>query len=214
MWREIAGDGLTIDNLRYNGDVLDDYRDMPGPRPDEHNDRWPFWVDRDDIRQVWFRVPSGPEQGAFREVPWVHRDQVPVPFSDDVAQEAKRRITAAKGRVEDMPAVLAQMLAGWETGQVTGRREHALALRSARVAQANRDAAKTGPKAVEALFAPDPDPTDRPAGPTRKARGRLAVVPDPTPAVTGDADEDEDLAGDDTLTDDDASADDALTSLW
>jgi hypothetical protein len=113
-----------------------------------------------------------------------------------------------------MPAVLAEMLAGWETGQVTGRREHALALRSASVAKASRDATKTGPKAVEALFPPDPEKdATTPAAPTRRSRGRLVAVPDPTP-VTGDADEDEDLAADDTLTDDDTTADDALASLW
>jgi len=215
-WREIAGDGLTISNLRYNGEALDDYRDMPGPRPHEHKDRWPFWVDRDDIRQVWFRVPSGPQQGMFREVPWVHRDQVTVPFSDDVALEAKRRIAAAKGRPEDMPSVLAEMLAGWETGQVTGRREHGLALRQARAAKIQRDGAKTAPKAVEVLFPADSKTTDGPAPAARKDRGRLAVVPDPEP-VTGDADEDADLADDDTMTDGDTETDgdgDALASLW
>jgi transposase InsO family protein len=213
QWREISRDGLTI-GLRYNADVLNDYRDLPGPRPDEHRDRWPFWVDPDDLRQVWFRIPDGPRRGEFAEVPWVHRDRVDAPFSDDVLVEAKKRVVARLGRngnVENVADMLQTMLDGWDAGAVGSRREHRLALRNARARDDESKRKPVTPKAVAAAFPTAHDDTDDDttssavvtAG-TAPGRPLLAAVPDPPVC---DDDEDADIEDDFDITDDDADGD-------
>ena len=195
VWREIAGDGLTVDNLRYNGPALDDHRDMPGPRPDEHNDRWPFWMDPDDVRQVWFRVPDGPGRGSFVDVPWEHRDRVKSAFGDEVLDEGKRIVVERGLTPQDLPGVIAEMMEGWETGPVEARRAHRLALRHHRTVEEQRRKKRATPKAVAKVFVPAPDDAEPATTPTRR-RGPLAVVP---ALPVGDDDEDFELSGDDDV---------------
>ncbi len=211
-WREIAGDGITIRNFRYNGPGLDDYRDMPGPRPVEHRDRWPFWTDPDDIRQVWFRVPDGPRKGEFVPVPWEHRDQVPGPFGDDVGLEAKRRVVAGNRPTEDLPLVIAEMLAGWEEGTVNGRREHRVALRNAktRVETEKARGRRVTPRAFTAVF--PADAPDVPQSGQTARRAPLAAVP-PLVEPVGDDDEDIEIADLDPAQEPDGYYDDALGDL-
>ena len=57
-WRTIQHYGVEIGGQRYDGPGLNDYRGTRSPYGGAHPGKWPFMVDRDDIRTVYFRDPT------------------------------------------------------------------------------------------------------------------------------------------------------------
>ena len=68
-WRTIQHYGVEIDGQRYDGPGLNDYRGTRSPYGGAHPGKWPFMVDRDDIRTVYFRDPA---TGAWHRLEWEH----------------------------------------------------------------------------------------------------------------------------------------------
>jgi transposase InsO family protein len=55
--RTIQHYGVEVDGLRYNGPVLDGYRNAPSPYPG-FGRQWPIHVNPDDVRFVYFQDPA------------------------------------------------------------------------------------------------------------------------------------------------------------
>jgi putative transposase len=147
-WRTIQHYGVEVGGLRYNGAALDGYRNAESPYGGLHPGKWPVRVNPDDVRYIYFCDPDG---GAWHRLEWEHAPGLGTPFSAEAARYA-RRLAACQDRWPDPQAALAGLLARWDQGMVTGRRERRMAARLAA-----EHAALTVPDAAEAE-SPGPQP--------------------------------------------------------
>jgi hypothetical protein len=88
---------------------------------------WPVRVNPDDVRYIYFHDPDG---GSWHRLEWEHAPGLGTPFSAEAARYA-RRLAARQDRWPDPQAALAGLLARWDQGVVTGRRERRMAIRLA-----------------------------------------------------------------------------------
>ena len=126
-WRTIQHYGVEIDGQRYDGPGINDHRGTKSPYGGAHPGKWPFLVDRDDIRAVYFRDPTS---GAWSRLEWEHAAGIDAPFSADAARYV-RTLAAHTNRHVDPQQGVQDLLADWAAGEVTSRRDRNLALRLA-----------------------------------------------------------------------------------
>jgi Mu transposase, C-terminal len=164
-WRTIQHYGVEVDGLRYNGEGLDLYRNQKSPYSGVRAGKWPIRVNPDDVRCAWFQDPAG---GAWHRLDWEHAAGLGTPFSAEAALHA-RRLAARQGGWPDQARALEELLARWDQGVVTGRRERGMAARLA----AER-------AALPAVGGPRPDPApdaDAGDGPGTAALPGAAELP-------------------------------------
>ncbi|MFH9710167.1 helix-turn-helix domain-containing protein [Streptomyces luteogriseus] len=123
--RTIQHYGVEVDGLRYNGPVLDGYRNAPSPYGGGFGKQWPIHVNPDDVRFVYFQDP---DDASWHALQWEHAPALTMPFSGEAAAYA-RRLAARQGRHVDAAQALAGLLARWDQGMVTDRRERRMAVR-------------------------------------------------------------------------------------
>jgi len=140
-WRTIQHYGVEVGGLRYNGAALDGYRNAESPYGGLHPGKWPVRVNPDDVRYIYFCDPAG---GSWHRLEWEHAPGLGTPFSAEAARYA-RRLAARQDRWPDPQAALAGLLARWDQGMVSGRRERRMAVRLAA-----EHAAPAVPEAAEA----------------------------------------------------------------
>jgi putative transposase len=126
-WRTIQHYGIEVGGLRYNGAALDGYRNAESPYGGLHPGKWPVRVNPDDVRYIYFHDPDG---DSWHRLEWEHAPGLGTPFSAEAARYA-RRLAARQDRWPDPEAALAGLLARWDQGMVTGRRERRMAARLA-----------------------------------------------------------------------------------
>jgi len=124
-WRTIQHYGVEIDGRRYNGPALDGYRNAPSPYRGVAAGKWPVRVNDDDVRFVYFQDP---DEGGWHRLEWEHAPMLGTPFSAEAAHYA-RTLATRTDRFADPNTALAQVLARWQTGAVTDRRERRMAAR-------------------------------------------------------------------------------------
>lgn len=157
-WRKINHYGVDVDGLRYNADVLAEYRNVPSPYQDRGG-QWPFKRDPRDISVIYFLDPSMDE---WVEVPR-HKPRVEGrPFDENTLAYAKTLVMERLGstrhaRMEAISRELDDLLDRQDALASESKREHRLAAR--RVMQAKnaaRDRARAGvPEPAATLQAPD-----------------------------------------------------------
>ncbi len=76
-WRTIQHYGIELHGLRYNGPVLNPYRNRTSPHTGVHVGRWPVRYDPDDISKVYFCDPA---DRSWHTLVWEHADDIGVPF--------------------------------------------------------------------------------------------------------------------------------------
>ena len=126
-WRTIQHYGVEIDGQRYDGPGINDHRGMKSPYGGAHPGKWPFLVDRDDIRTVFFRDPTTKQ---WHQLGWEHTANIDAPFSADAAAYV-RALGAKTQRHVDPQQAVQDLLSDWAAGEVTSRRDRNLALRLA-----------------------------------------------------------------------------------
>nr|WP_238350851.1 helix-turn-helix domain-containing protein [Kribbella shirazensis] len=180
--RTIQHYGVEVDGLRYNGAVLDGYRNATSPYGGAFAGRWPIRVNPDDVRFVYFQDPT---DDSWHRLAWEHAPALSMPFSADAAAYA-RRLAARQGRHIDTAQALADLLGRWEQGMVTDRRERRIAARLSAERAAltlpvlpEQDARPTPPAMSEGLA----DLAEVEASPLR-------LVPDP---LAGDGDDEDEI---------------------
>ncbi|MFI0224213.1 Mu transposase C-terminal domain-containing protein [Streptomyces lydicus] len=168
--RTIQHYGVEVDGLRYNGPALDGYRNEKSPYGGLLSDRWPIRVHPDDVRFVYFQDPA---DDSWHRLEWEHAPALNTAFSAEAAAHA-RRLSLRRGRHLDASEALAELLARWDQGMVTDRRERRMALRLS----------------AERAAVPLPRlPEEEPHTPVSTAR--LHLVPEPS--VTSDLDEEDEI---------------------
>lgn len=164
--RRIQHYGVDVDGLRYNGAVLDGYRNAVSPHGGLYSGRWPIRVNPDDMRFVYFHDPA---DGSWHALQWEHAPALDTPFSGEAAAYA-RRLAARAGRHAGASQALAQLLARWDQGMVTDRRERRMAVRLS--AERNALVLPTEPGPHLAVVAAGPHPLrPNPLGPGRDELG-------------------------------------------
>jgi hypothetical protein len=123
--RSIQHYGVEADGLRYNGPALDPYRNTQSPYGGEYGGRWPIRINPDDVRYAYFQDPA---DGSWHRLDWEHAAGLGTPFSGEAAKYA-RQLAARGDRWPNREAALGELLARWEQGMVTGRRERRMAIR-------------------------------------------------------------------------------------
>ncbi len=125
--RTIQHYGVEVGGLRYNGPALDPYRNSESPYGGRYAGRWPVRVNPDDVRWAWFMDPA---DDSWHRLEWEHAAGLGTPFSGEAARYA-RQLAARHDRHPDAEQALARLLARWDQGMVTGRRERRMAIRLA-----------------------------------------------------------------------------------
>ncbi|GAB3495015.1 helix-turn-helix domain-containing protein [Flexivirga lutea] len=149
-WRKIHHYGVELLGRRYDGPALNPYRGMKSTYGGEHTGAWPFMVNRDDVRSVFFKDPA---DGVWHRLEWEHAAALDAPFSAEAA-DFTRRLSVQQQRFVDPDEALGALLADWAHGEVTERRDRNLAIRLS----AQRAAATTGQSPGDD---PTQDPRDR-----------------------------------------------------
>ena len=125
--RTIQHYGVEVGGLRYDGPALDPYRNAGSPFGGQYAGKWPIRVNPDDVRYAYFQDPA---DGCWHRLDWEHAAGLGTPFSGEAARYA-RRLAARSGRWPDAGQALGELLARWDQGMVTGRRERRMAVRLA-----------------------------------------------------------------------------------
>lgn len=139
-WRTIHHYGIEIDSRRYDGPAITPYRNERSHYRGKYPGKWPFYVDRDDIRYVHFKDPA---DGTWHELEWEHAHYLDAPFSDEAAEFTKR-ISQRERRFTDPQTAVAELLKDWSKQEVTDRRDRNLAKRlsASRAEQNSSNASK------------------------------------------------------------------------
>lgn len=178
-YRTIQHYGIEVGGLRYDGAVLNGYRNTTSPYGGVHAGKWPVRVNPDDVRCIYFQDPAG---NTWHRLDWEHAALLGTPFSGEAARYA-RRLAARSGRWPDAGQALRELLERWDKGVVTGRRERRMAARlAAERAAIPWDEPGSNPEQTPGPAAADPE----------TATGRLRVVHD----VAGDDDAEEEIFDD------------------
>lgn len=126
-WRQIHHYGIDIDGRRYDGEALNLYRGRRSDYGGAHAGKWPFHVDVDDIRTVYFQDP---ESKVWHPLQWRLAPGITAPFSKDAA-DYTRRVSVRTDRHVDPQQAVQDLLVRWQRDEVLGRREKVLAQRLA-----------------------------------------------------------------------------------
>ena len=125
--RTIQHYGVEVGGLRYNGAALDAYRNAESPYGGRYAGKWPIRINPDDVRYAFFQDPA---DDCWHRLEWEHAPGLGTAFSGEAARYA-RRLAARQDRWPDSGQALAELLARWDKGMVTGRRERRMAVRLA-----------------------------------------------------------------------------------
>ncbi|GAA1589882.1 helix-turn-helix domain-containing protein [Actinoplanes couchii] len=161
VWRKIQHYGIDWDNRTYNGKALNDYRNVRSPYRGKHGDKWPIYVDEDDITKVYFQDHLTKRWSALN---WEHAPNLNMPLSRD-AMRFGRKLAASKYRYPNDQLVVGDLLERWNLGLGTTKAERRIALRAARD--------------QVAIELPDDDEAVTMLPSVRKALGRDALPVDP-----------------------------------
>lgn len=128
VWRTIQHYGVEIGGRRYNGSVLDRYRNTSSAYGGKAKGRWPFQVDTDDVTRIYFRDP---DTRRYHALVWEHAPSLMMPFSEDALAFA-RELAAAKYTYPDDTVAVADLFERWKLGLGATAKERRIALRMSR----------------------------------------------------------------------------------
>lgn len=132
IWRGFNHYGVVNDGLRYKGEIITKYRNRSRSATDQAKRTWPFSINPDDLRFIYFHDP---DDGVWHTLAWDRLEEVDAPFSLDALDFAKRLATD-DADIPDTAAALRQLLARWGAGQELTPKERRA---SARRVAAHRD---------------------------------------------------------------------------
>ncbi len=181
--RTIQHYGVEVGGLRYDGPALDPYRNAESPSGGQYAGKWPIRINPDDVRYAYFQDPA---EGSWHRLDWEHAPGLGTPFSGEAARYA-RRLAARQDRWPDAGRALGELLARWDRGMVTGRRERRMAVRLAAERTALPDPAEHD-LAGQVAYLPGT------AGPGTEPPGEAALRT--VPEVTGDDEDPEEIFDD------------------
>lgn len=147
-WRTVQHYGVEVDGRCYDGEALNPYRNRRSDQAGPQAGKWAIYVDRHDVRTVWFRDP---EDGTFQPLKWEHAAGLDEPFSEVAAEYTKLVALRENRHVEPRQAVHG-LLTSWSRDEITSRREKSVARRLAAQAEVTKaELVAAAPPPVEEL---------------------------------------------------------------
>jgi len=151
-WRTVQHYGAEMRGLRYNGDILSEYRNVTSPYGGVHQGKWPFRYDPRDLSRIFF-FDLYSEQ--WHELSWIHDAGERHPFNEATLSFAKSLVISRGGNIKSIDEVaesLNVLLNRMVTPSAQSRRERRLAAVNAMHAQQVR---KDQPGAKKPVEEPD-----------------------------------------------------------
>ncbi len=128
VWRTIQHYGVEVNGRVYRGSVLVDYVGRKSPFT-EQKGKWPFQVNPDDIRQIFFFDLH--HTRTWHPLLWTHASLLTAPMNED-GLEFARRLAQARHPVFDDKLALAELLERRNLSQGRSPAERRAALRLCR----------------------------------------------------------------------------------
>lgn len=153
-WRTIQHYGVEINGRRYDGPSLNLYRGTKSKYGGAHPGHWPFMMDLDDVRKIFFQDPV---TRTWHGLEWEHAPGLDAPFSAEAAKYT-RQLSVKANRHVDPGSAIAELLQRHSTGSITEKRERSLARRLAASStshpskKANKSKPNASPEVID-LFA-------------------------------------------------------------
>lgn len=125
-WRRIHHYGIDHDNLRYDDDILNDFREQKSPYPQQEG-KWPI---RYDPRDRSFLAFYDHTRNQWHELPWIGMGPVHRPFNEMTVSYAKALVISSggnKNNQKELEASLHKLLNRIDDQQMIGRKERRLA---------------------------------------------------------------------------------------
>jgi len=125
-WRTIQHYGVELRGLRYDGDILNDFRDQKSPYPSQ-NGKWPIRYDPRDRSFVAFYDHT---LNQWHELQWTGMGPIHRPFNEMTVSYAKALVIengGNKNNQKELEASLHKLLNRMDDQQMLGRKERRLA---------------------------------------------------------------------------------------
>jgi len=157
-WRKIQHYGINCHGLIYDGEALNEFRDVPSPYAGEDvNGKYPIRFDPRDLSEVYF---YDPDLGKWCVIPRAGAGPVNRPFDDKTLSYAKSLVIRrgpGKRYGKALEETLNELLDRMDATALDGMKERKLAgHRAIRTMQAELDKRRAGVKIADrALEAPD-----------------------------------------------------------
>ena len=90
IFKHIRNDGISHRSLDFDDPILNQFRYMPSPHPEN---KWPFRCDPRDLRKVWFEHPN---TGEWHEIYWRFGREIQRPLSEESLSFVKRELRSGK----------------------------------------------------------------------------------------------------------------------
>jgi transposase InsO family protein len=126
--RTIQHYGVEIGKRRYSGAVLMKWYGRKSPYTGRFKDRWPIYVDPQDIRYVYFRDH---EDHSWHALTWEHADGLNAPLGDEALKHMRSK-AAQKYRFVDDVLALDELLTRWHVDSNSSATDRRVALNLAR----------------------------------------------------------------------------------
>ncbi len=144
-WVTIQHYGVELRNLRYDGDILNDFRGEKSPYLGEHAGKWPIRYDPRD-RSTTFFYDSALDK--WHELKWTGHSGVLRPFNEKTVSYAKAHVLKYGGNPSnhaEIEKALNELLNRIDDRQMEGNRERRLAaVNTINAAAAARDRPRGG----------------------------------------------------------------------
>lgn len=124
-WRSIQHYGVEIRGQRFNGAVLNKYRNTRSKERGANAGKWPFFYDSHDVRFVFF---NDPEDRKWHRLEWEHAALLDAPFAQKAAEYA-REVARRENRHVNPDQAVFELLEKWRTKEVLSRSERNLSKR-------------------------------------------------------------------------------------
>ena len=98
VWRTIQSYGIEFRGLRYDGDILNDFRHVTSPYTGVHTGKWPVRFDPRDLSTAYFYDYEGKVWCALA---WCHSEGNDRPFNEGVLAYAKTLLVTRSGDVKN-----------------------------------------------------------------------------------------------------------------
>ena len=118
-WRKIHHYGITIGGRRYDGPELNLYRGQRSEHGGLHAGKWPFYVDRNDVRAIHFQDPATEQWAA---IGWDRARDLDAPFSAEAADYVRALQLASPDRSVDPKEAVGELVERYSQQNVTMRR--------------------------------------------------------------------------------------------
>lgn len=140
QWRTVQHYGVEVRGLKYDGDILNDYRNRKSPYQGVNAGKWPIRYDPRDYSRVFF---YDIDTETWHELLWIGRQGAPKPFNERTLRYAKTLLLASGGNPsneEELNESLNRLLDRMDNEVLQGRKErHLAAVNAMHAQQATKD---------------------------------------------------------------------------